>query len=117
MEKSIENNTKTKKIFDKKSLQLSYEYLVLNTLNGYDDDNEYHKDHDINHLIKKYEKIQYECSEKNCKEKFPTNELLKEHTKSHIEKYFICSVCNLNFSRQYSLTVHERVHTGERPYK
>ncbi|XP_054850353.1 zinc finger and BTB domain-containing protein 24 isoform X2 [Eublepharis macularius] len=54
---------------------------------------------------------------KDCGKLFKYNHFLAIHQRSHTgERPFKCSECGKGFSQKHSLQVHERMHTGERPY-
>ncbi|XP_062825075.1 zinc finger and BTB domain-containing protein 24 isoform X2 [Anolis carolinensis] len=56
-----------------------------------------------------------EC--KDCGKLFKYNQFLAIHQRIHTgDRPFKCSECGKGFSQKHSLQVHERMHTGERPY-
>ena len=57
-----------------------------------------------------------------CSRSFSTNGHLKQHMKEHTttlrkKKHFKCGICSFQCSHRSQLVVHNRIHTGERPYK
>ena len=62
-------------------------------------------------------KLQTQCS--HCGIQFTCRRDLKRHIKENHEKpvEFNCSYCGKNFPKKPNLKIHERIHTGEKPYK
>ena len=62
-------------------------------------------------------KLQTQCT--HCGIQFTCKRDLKRHVKENHEKpvEFNCSYCGKNFPKKPNLKIHERIHTGEKPYK
>uniref|UniRef100_A0A4Y0BEU1 Uncharacterized protein n=1 Tax=Anopheles funestus TaxID=62324 RepID=A0A4Y0BEU1_ANOFN len=56
---------------------------------------------------------QFECT--HCDRKFLSWKALSQHLRK-LQQTFPCTQCDKSFSSQASLKLHERTHTGERPY-
>lgn len=58
---------------------------------------------------------QFRCS--HCSKTFARADKLRLHERTHTgERPYPCSQCDKTFSRPDKLKIHQRVHTGERPY-
>ena len=61
----------------------------------------------------------YQCDD--CKMAFGTLSLLTEHKKTHghgeVQSSFKCQDCDKSFRSNYPLMLHQRVHSGARPFE
>ncbi|XP_024891257.1 zinc finger protein 76-like [Temnothorax curvispinosus] len=65
-------------------------------------------------------KVKYPCPREGCSKVYSTPHHLKVHERSHTgQRPYRCShpKCKKSFSTGYSLKAHSRTHTGEKPYK
>ncbi|XP_011315333.1 zinc finger protein 76 [Fopius arisanus] len=65
-------------------------------------------------------KIKYACPREGCSKVYTTPHHLKVHERSHTGlRPYECEFprCNKSFLTGYSLKAHQRTHTGEKPYK
>ena len=59
--------------------------------------------------------VEHSCS--FCKKRFPTPEKLAIHERTHTgKKPYACSMCPMRFTNKSQVAPHERTHTGEKPY-
>ena len=65
--------------------------------------------------INREHKGKYQCEV--CDHKSGSASGLKIHMKSHGPKTDVCRFCGKALANKYSLEAHERIHTGENPYK
>ncbi|KAL5969947.1 Protein snail, partial [Taenia solium] len=65
------------------------------------------------HGMQKREKRIWRCQE--CVKTYSSSASFNMHTQSHLRSWK-CRVCNKMFSRKWVLQVHERRHTGEKPF-
>uniref|UniRef100_A0A8C6TDI9 Zinc finger and BTB domain containing 24 n=1 Tax=Neogobius melanostomus TaxID=47308 RepID=A0A8C6TDI9_9GOBI len=64
---------------------------------------------------RKYPNTEAKCEQ--CEKVFKSHLFLKIHQRTHTgEKPFRCSDCGRCFTQKHSLIVHQRAHTGERPF-
>ncbi|XP_043999744.1 zinc finger and BTB domain-containing protein 24 isoform X1 [Gambusia affinis] len=64
---------------------------------------------------RKYPNTEARCDD--CGKVFKHHLFLKIHQRTHTgEKPFHCSVCGRSFTQKHTLLAHQRVHTGEKPF-
>uniref|UniRef100_A0A8C1T5G6 Zinc finger and BTB domain containing 24 n=1 Tax=Cyprinus carpio TaxID=7962 RepID=A0A8C1T5G6_CYPCA len=64
---------------------------------------------------RKYPDTEARCEQ--CGKVFKNHLFLKIHQRTHTgEKPFRCSVCGKGFTQKHTLLVHQRMHTGEKPF-
>ncbi|XP_035024918.1 zinc finger and BTB domain-containing protein 24 [Hippoglossus stenolepis] len=64
---------------------------------------------------RKYPNTEARCED--CDKVFKNHLFLKIHQRTHTgEKPFRCQVCGNSFTQKHTLLVHQRIHTGEKPF-
>ncbi|XP_068608438.1 zinc finger and BTB domain-containing protein 24 [Brachionichthys hirsutus] len=64
---------------------------------------------------RKYPNTEARCED--CSKVFQNQLLLRIHQRTHTgEKPFQCSVCGKAFTQKHALLAHQRIHTGEKPF-
>nr|XP_004227135.1 zinc finger protein 317-like [Ciona intestinalis] len=56
------------------------------------------------------------CPTESCRKEFESKIRLQRHFRNHREKKHVCSYCGYKFLYLKDKRIHERMHTGERPY-
>uniref|UniRef100_A0A0K8SB90 C2H2-type domain-containing protein n=2 Tax=Lygus hesperus TaxID=30085 RepID=A0A0K8SB90_LYGHE len=69
------------------------------------------------HEVSKHTSEATKC--KLCKKVFDNNEERSKHkcSRKNRKKEQVCEICGKRFSRNWNLTVHQRIHKGQRPYE
>lgn len=73
----------------------------------------------LKHALKRHEQTHetgtFECH--ICQKLFPHEKILERHLATHQNKgYHVCAHCGQGFNQKWSLTEHERKHTGDKPF-
>ncbi|KAL1450803.1 hypothetical protein WDU94_003123 [Cyamophila willieti] len=76
--------------------------------------------HIVEHIRNSHSGLKFECSQ--CKRMFTRKcdlrmHIKRIHMKAELEDKFVCSFCSKVFNFYWYMKRHERVHTGEKPYK
>ena len=64
-----------------------------------------------------FEKINFQCPEKECEKTFSTTKYFKAHKLSHTDKALICTVDGMKFITKQDLQRHMIIHSGEQPFQ